>query len=78
MQLRSQDISVTFPSVADCGPLTAPDDGGVDTTGTEAGSVALYSCDVGRVLTGSTARVCGNDGIWTPTPPTCPGARQYI
>ena len=68
----------SFP-VANCGPLTSPDNGDVDTSsGITAGSVALYSCDQGLVLTGSAARVCGNDGLWIPAPPTCEGARLYL
>ena len=62
--------------VAVCGPLPPPANGSVDTSsGTTAGSVALYSCDQGLVLTGSAARVCGGKGLWTPAPPTCEGLK---
>ena len=58
----------------DCGPLSSPLNGNVATpSDTTVGNVALYSCDEGLVLTGSTARVCGNDGLWTPEAPTCEG-----
>ena len=58
----------------DCGPLTPPANGDVDTSsGTTAGSVALYSCNEGFVLTGTADRVCGSDGRWRPDPPACEG-----
>ena len=61
-------------TIVDCGPLSSPPNGNVVTpSGTMAGNVALYLCAEGLVLTGSTARVCGNDGLWTPNAPTCEG-----
>ena len=73
------EFRCSFFPVANCGPLPPPANGDVDTSsGTTAGSVALYSCDQGLVLTGSAARVCGSDGLWTPAPPTCEGAKPYI
>ena len=73
---RMHTTEVTSPFlVADCGPLTPPANGGVDTpSGTTSGSIALYSCDEGWILTGSSSSVCGCDGLWlTPAPPTCEG-----
>ena len=68
---------MTSSTVVDCGALTAPANGSVDTSsGTTAGSVALYSCDQGLVLTGSAARVCGSDGRWNPVPPSCEGIKN--
>ena len=68
-----------FSPAADCGPLTAPANGAVDTSsGTTAGSLALYSCDQGLVRTGSAARVCGSDGQWIPGPPTCEGKPMHV
>ena len=67
------EMKIYLPTV-DCGPLPSPPNGNVATpSGTTSGNVALYSCDEGLVLTGSTARVCGNDGLWTPTTPICEG-----
>ena len=55
-----------------------PTNGVVDTSsGTTAGSVAFYSCDQGRILTGSAARVCGSNGLWTPATPSCNGIYCY-
>ncbi len=66
-------------AVIDCGILSPPPNGSVITPfGTTAGDVALYSCVNGLVLTGSTARVCRNDGEWIPGTPTCEGEDQFI
>lgn len=37
------------------------------------GSVASYSCSDGLMLTGDGVRVCGGDGMWNGTEPTCLG-----
>ena len=67
-------MTVSIMHAVDCGALSPPPNGSVTTpSGTTAGNVAFYSCDEGLVLTGSTVRVCGNDGQWTPTTPTCEG-----
>ncbi len=64
-------------TIVDCGRLPSPPNGSVTTpSGTMAGNVAFYSCDEGLVLTGSTARVCGNNGRWTPDAPTCESEDQ--
>ena len=74
--LKPQELTsfVLHRLAPNCGPLFPPPNGNVATpSGTTSGNVALYSCDEGLVLTGSTARVCGNDGLWTPTTPICEG-----
>lgn len=56
----------------DCGGLPNPINGFASTpTGTSERSLATYSCDLGYVLIGATIRVCGGDGIWVPSAPTC-------
>lgn len=35
------------------------------------GSMAMYSCNVGRQLIGSSVRVCQDDGTWSESEPTC-------
>ena len=39
--------------------------------GTTAGSVATYTCDNGYMLMGSAERVCGSDGHWDESIPSC-------
>ena len=59
-------------TVKDCGPLSDPDNGIVDTSfGTTFGSRAAYTCDTGYKLFGSPLRTCGAFGLWTPTQPHC-------
>ena len=64
--------SLLYLTVFDCGTPSSPSDGQVTTpSGTLVGDVALYTCNEGLVLTGSNTRVCSNNGVWTPGPPTC-------
>ena len=61
-------------SAVNCGPLTNPNNGQVDTSpGTIFESIATYTCDTGYTLSGSQSRTCGADGNWTSTEPTCSG-----
>ncbi len=56
----------------DCGPLTDPANGQVETSpGTTFGSTANYSCDDGYTLSDSTNRICLSNGIWSPVNPVC-------
>ena len=58
----------------DCGPLSSPDNGEVDTgEGTRAGAQATYTCDLGFELFGESQRVCGRDGVWNGSQPECRG-----
>ena len=60
--------------VVDCGPLSNPQNGRVDTSrGTVLSSLAMYNCDIGYMLVGASWSVCGPDGIWAPRAPSCPG-----
>lgn len=59
-------------AVEDCGPLSDPLNGMVDTSGgTTFTSVATYSCMVNYQLVGTSMRECGADGEWTDEEPTC-------
>ena len=63
----------------DCGPLTDPANGQVNTSGTTFGSTATYTCDTGYILSGSQSRTCrafsspGPTGLWTSRKPLCEG-----
>ena len=60
--------------VTNCGLLTDPDNGQVNTSsGTTFGSTATYTCDNGYALSGSQTRTCGADGNWTSSEPFCQG-----
>ena len=61
-------------SAVDCGPLTDPANGQVDTSsGTTFWSTATYTCAIGYTLSGSQSRTCGADGNWTSSEPSCNG-----
>ena len=62
-------------TVIDCGDLPDPNNGQVTISATTFGGVAMYSCNVGFLLAGSSTRICGSDGTWSGTAPgpTCDG-----
>ncbi|XP_064388263.1 uncharacterized protein LOC135336419 isoform X3 [Halichondria panicea] len=72
LEISTATVTILDTDAPNCGPLSSPSNGNVATpSGITVGNVASYSCDEGLVLTGSTARVCGNDRLWTPEAPTC-------
>ena len=62
-----------FPIASGCDTLPDPDNGQVDLSGTDIGSTATYSCDVGFLLQGSRTRVCLGNGLWSGQEPSCIG-----
>ena len=40
-------------------------------SGTTFTSTATYTCNMGYIVTGSSSRTCGSDGVWSPAAPTC-------
>ena len=71
--VRVQIIILGFLlSAVNCGPLTDPDNGQVDTSnGTTFGSTATYTCHKE-----SGSRTCGADGLWTSAEPNCQGKNR--
>ena len=66
--------STTTSVSTDCGPLTDPDNGQVDTSsGTTFGSVATFSCNTGYKLSHQQVVMCGADGMWSPDSSSCLG-----
>ena len=58
--------------VVDCGPLSDPDNGMVETPqGTTFGQEATYTCNNMYDLVGDGTRTCQADGVWSGTDPTC-------
>ena len=57
--------------IADCSSVTAPTNGEVSQPSTTYESVATYTCNRGYTLNGDATRVCGDDGTWNGTTPTC-------
>ena len=40
-------------------------------SGTTITITATYTCNTGYIVTGSSSRTCGSDGLWSPAAPTC-------
>ncbi len=65
-------ICYLYRTAVDCGDLTDPINGTVDTSsGTTFNMTATYTCDTGYTLTGYNTRTCGSDGVWMPQAPIC-------
>ena len=61
-------------TVMNCGALTNPTNGQVShTAGTTYGQTAIYSCNTGYSLVGSSTRTCQATGDWSGSVPTCQG-----
>ena len=74
--MHSWSTVLVSHSVVDCGPLTDPTNGQVDTfSGTIFGSVATFSCNTGYMLNPRELQmvICGVDGVWPTNIPTCAG-----
>ena len=69
---HSNTLLINLQPVSDCGPLSDPGNGVVDTSnGTTFGEVATFFCDTGYSLIGDDQRDCQSDGLWGGTSPTC-------
>lgn len=59
-------------AAVDCGELSSPENGQVLMfEGTELGASAVYNCDEGYLLLGTTVRQCEASGEWSMAAPTC-------
>ena len=54
-----------------CPDLPRPENGAVVYRSVQVGSVAVYSCNDGYVLSGSALRTCEGDGSWSGQAPVC-------
>ena len=64
---------ILHSTAVDCGTLTNPSNGQVNTTGTTLGQTATYSCNPGYNLVGGSTRTCQATGSWSGSVPTCQG-----
>ncbi len=61
-------------SAVDCGDLISPEYGEVLLLqGSTLGATAIYSCDLGFLLLGTTLRQCEANGEWSLSEPSCSG-----
>ena len=59
-------------AAVDCGELVSPENGQVLMfEGTSLRGSAVYNCDQGYLLLGTTVRQCEANGEWSSTEPTC-------
>ena len=67
-----------YTVVVDCGPLTDPTNGMVDTPTTTFESTATYSCNPGYQMTGLMVRTCTASGWSTGDDPVCTGEGDVL
>ncbi|XP_069801473.1 complement decay-accelerating factor-like isoform X2 [Dendropsophus ebraccatus] len=60
-----------FCKKVDCGDPERIKNGKIQVTGTDFGSIAVYSCNIGYSLTENSHRKCTADGVWEGNPPQC-------
>ena len=62
----------------DCGHPGNVTNGTVDVSeGTKLHATARYTCDEGTIINGRQSIICGSNGRWSGTTPTCEGATQF-
>lgn len=73
-------LSYPLPSlsVISCGDLATPPSGKKIGTQTSFGATAIFTCDNGYMLVGSTVRECLSSGLWSGTETRCLGNVLYI
>ena len=54
-----------------CPDLAAIDNGAVDDGDNLPGTKAMYTCNYGYILVGSSKRLCQDNGTWAGTEPVC-------
>ena len=62
-----------LPVAVSCTPLSNPENGVVELTGTAVRDTATYSCNQGFLLFGKGIRTCRADGAWNGKSPDCRG-----
>lgn len=65
-----------FLAVISCSDLPTPPNGKKIGTQTTFGASAIFSCNLGYVLTGSTVRECLLSGLWSGTETHCLGKQR--
>jgi CUB/sushi domain-containing protein len=65
--------SICFPTERSCGHPGTLEYGVITGNDFTYGKVVSFKCNNGFLLTGSSARTCQTNGIWTGTQPTCNG-----
>ena len=72
-------IHCTYFIAVDCGDLTDPSNGAVDTSsGTTFMMTATYTCNTGYTFIGDMTRTCQANAMWSLTAPTCTGMPRVV
>ena len=71
-------LSLLLSAETTCPDLPNPANGIVDIQGNTPGGSAIYLCNPGLSLIGSSRRICNVDGTWSGDPPTCIGRLSDI
>ena len=75
----SSCIHVIYSTVGiQCPALSDPENGAVRITGTGVGDTATYTCISGYELSCSDTRLCGSNGEWSGSAPTCEGKYSMV
>ena len=70
---KDNRYALCFLAAKDCGTLVTPVNGSVDGSKTTFPNEAIFSCDEGFILNGSTVRRCQSDGSWSGIRTSCHG-----
>jgi len=69
---------VIFPYfTVSCPPLTAPDNGMIDCTGSLFEDTCIFSCEADYNITGSESRTCQSDQTWSGSETMCTRGMLY-
>ena len=64
--------------MVECENLTSPENGQVDVLSIEVNGSAVFTCDSGYSLNGSSSVECQENGEWSEQPPICQGKQLIV
>lgn len=70
---KDNRYALGFLAAKDCGTLAVPVNGSINGRETTFPNEAIFSCDEGFILNGSTVRRCQSDGTWSGIRTSCHG-----
>ena len=71
-------VYLILEPVVDCGQLQSIAFGAVGAVSTTEDSVAVYTCENGYQLIGTSVRTCLSSGLWSGIPPVCTSKLQPL